>query len=56
MLKQQRERPEKFRPERGFEPRSLRFRCSAPPVELSGQMGADDCVGRLLGRRCGDRS
>lgn len=46
-LKQQRERPEKFRPERGFEPRPPRYRCSAPSVELSGQLGAGCYVGRL---------
>ena len=35
LLKQQRERPQ-----RGFEPWRLRCRCSALPVELSGQLGA----------------
>ena len=39
LLKQQRERPEKFRPERRFEPWTLRCRCSDLPVEPSGQLG-----------------
>ena len=30
----------KFRPERGFEPRTLRYRCSAQPVEPLGQLRA----------------
>lgn len=34
MLKQQWERPDKFRPKRGFEAWPLQWRCSAPPVEL----------------------
>ena len=29
--------------------------CSAPPVELSGQMGAACYVGRRYARRCEDR-
>ena len=36
LFKQQRERPEKFSPDQGFEPWPLRCLCSAPPVELSG--------------------
>ena len=44
LLKQQRERPEKFRPQRIFEPWPLRCRCSAPPVQLSGQLVNDDCL------------
>lgn len=40
LLKQQLERPE-----RGFKPWPLRWRCSAPPVELSGQLGAGRHVG-----------
>ena len=42
LLKQQRERPE-----RGFEPRPLQYRRSAPTVELSGQLGVGRYVGRL---------
>ena len=33
------------RPEREFEPWPLQYRCSAPPVELSGQLGAGCHVG-----------
>ena len=40
LLKQQQERPEKFRPEWEFKPRPLRCRYSALPVELPGQLGA----------------
>ena len=47
LLKQQRERPEKFKPERGFQPWPRRCQCGAPPVELSGQLGAGRYVGRL---------
>ena len=36
--KQQREMPEKFWPERGYEPWPLRCRCSATPVELPSQV------------------
>ena len=39
LAKQQRERPEKFRPEQGFEPRPLRWRCTAQQVQSSGQLG-----------------
>ena len=42
LFKQQQERPE-----RGFEPWPLRCRCSAPLVELSGQLGAGHYVGRI---------
>ena len=34
----QREWREKFRPERGFEPCSMRFRCRIPPLGLCGQL------------------
>ena len=40
LLKQQRERPEKLRLELRLEPCPLQCRCSASPVELSGQLGA----------------
>ena len=40
-------RPQKFRPERGFEPWPLRCRCSALLVKLSGQLGAGRYVGRI---------
>jgi len=45
--KQQRGRPENFTPEQGFQPRPPRCQCSAPPVELSGQLGAGGYVGQL---------
>ena len=42
LLKQEQERPG-----RGFKPWLLRCRCSVPPVELPGQLGAGRYVGRL---------
>ena len=47
LLEQQRERPGKFRPERGFEPGPLRCRRRTQQVHLSGQMGAGRHVSRL---------
>ena len=41
----------KFRPERGFKPWLVRYRCSAPPVELSGLLGAGRWEGRPYVRR-----
>ena len=43
-ISQQQERPQKFRPEWGFEPWPLQSGCSTPPVELSGQLGAGPCA------------
>jgi len=34
---------------------TLRYWCSAPPVELSGQLRAERYVCRLKACRCGDR-
>ena len=45
-VEQQRERPEKFKSEQEFKPWPLQCRCSAPPVELSGQLGTGPYVGR----------
>ena len=48
LLKQQREKPENVMPERGFEPRPLRCRSSAPPVALLYQAYWEQAVvGRL---------
>ena len=47
LLKQQRERPEKFRPERGFEPDLCDADAVLYQLSFSGQLGAGRYVGRL---------
>ena len=44
LLWQQQGGPGNFMLEWGFEPRPLRCQCSAPPVELLGQLGAGGYV------------
>ena len=43
-------------PEQGVEPRPWRCRCSALPVELSGQLGAENILCFTLGAENNDSS